>query len=390
MLLRRGNWWRIAALGLAVGWGETLAAQDGGRSPDDLFKQLDKNSDGVIKASEVGEDQTRHFERLIRVADKDGNGELTREEFLEGVRRPDRPAGERPEGDRGPGERGPGDRPRFGPEQLFERFDANKDGKLTLEELPNEARERLRPFFERSGRDAISREDLGRLMAQAGGRPGEGRPGEGRPEGRPMLPRLFQRLDANGDGRLSKEELAKAADQFDAMDENRDGQLDPRELLGPPPGERRPGEGRPEEGRPGERRPEGDRRPEGERRPEGNRPEGPRPEGQNPERRRRGGEGGPPFERILSEMDSNKDGKLSKDEARGPLQQNFDRLDADKDGFITRDEIRRGFSERLREGTGRPEGGRPGARRPDGERPDGKRPPGDRPAGERPPEKKPE
>ena len=51
---------------------------------------------------------------------------------------------------------------------------------------------------------------------------------------------------------------------------------------------------------------------------------------------RRGGPKGPPSpEKILADMDANKDGKISKDEARGPLAGDFERLDADKDGALT-------------------------------------------------------
>jgi Ca2+-binding EF-hand superfamily protein len=52
----------------------------------------------------------------------------------------------------------------------------------------------------------------------------------------------------------------------------------------------------------------------------------------------------PQVERIidsmLERMDTNKDGKISKDEARGPLADNFERLDANKDGFLERNELR--------------------------------------------------
>ena len=42
---------------------------------------------------------------------------------------------------------------------------------------------------------------------------------------------------------------------------------------------------------------------------------------------------------ILKRMDRNKDGKISKAEARGPLKENFDRIDADDDGFISKAEL---------------------------------------------------
>ncbi|MEJ1096570.1 MULTISPECIES: hypothetical protein [unclassified Pseudoxanthomonas] len=39
--------------------------------------------------------------------------------------------------------------------------------------------------------------------------------------------------------------------------------------------------------------------------------------------------------------DANKDGKLSRDEAKGNprMTENFDRLDANKDGFLSKDEL---------------------------------------------------
>jgi Ca2+-binding EF-hand superfamily protein len=44
---------------------------------------------------------------------------------------------------------------------------------------------------------------------------------------------------------------------------------------------------------------------------------------------------------ILERMDTNKDGKISKDEARGPIAENFERIDTNKDGYIDKDELRR-------------------------------------------------
>ena len=51
-----------------------------------------------------------------------------------------------------------------------------------------------------------------------------------------------------------------------------------------------------------------------------------------------GGSGGglPPF---LANMDADGDGKIKKDEARGPIETNFDAIDADSDGFVTAAEI---------------------------------------------------
>jgi Ca2+-binding EF-hand superfamily protein len=44
---------------------------------------------------------------------------------------------------------------------------------------------------------------------------------------------------------------------------------------------------------------------------------------------------------VFERMDANKDGKISKAEAKNFIAQNFDRIDANKDGFIDKDELRR-------------------------------------------------
>lgn len=50
--------------------------------------------------------------------------------------------------------------------------------------------------------------------------------------------------------------------------------------------------------------------------------------------------GGPPSaEQLMGRMDANKDGKLSKDEARGPLSEDFDNLDVNSDGVLTKEEL---------------------------------------------------
>jgi Ca2+-binding EF-hand superfamily protein len=42
---------------------------------------------------------------------------------------------------------------------------------------------------------------------------------------------------------------------------------------------------------------------------------------------------------LVKRLDANKDGKISKEEAKGWLKENFDKLDLNKDGFLDRDEL---------------------------------------------------
>jgi Ca2+-binding EF-hand superfamily protein len=43
---------------------------------------------------------------------------------------------------------------------------------------------------------------------------------------------------------------------------------------------------------------------------------------------------------IMTSLDTDKDGKISRDEAKGRILENFDRLDQNGDGFISREELR--------------------------------------------------
>jgi len=47
----------------------------------------------------------------------------------------------------------------------------------------------------------------------------------------------------------------------------------------------------------------------------------------------------PTFSELLKEMDKNEDGKLSKDEVKGPLKDEFAKIDTDEDGFISKKEF---------------------------------------------------
>lgn len=393
--MQREHWLWGAALAAAIGPAGLAAAQDALPKPADLFKQLDKNADGKLVADEIPQEHRRLFERVQRAGDKNEDGQLTVEEF-EAAHQPDAPSGGSLGGPGGPG----GGRPN--PEEIRERLkqmDRNGDGKISRSEVPDVARERLMPLFDRLGKDELSLEDLGRFSGGQRPEPGqlfgqldkngdgkvsrdelpadarermarifdqadkdeltreefaaafrgamqgppvEGnrpRTADGQPGSRPGMgpfraPRFLQKLDADGDGRLSKSEFAKAPDLFADLDENGDGQLDPRELMGPPPegmgpgtalGGRRPAAGRPEmEGR----RPEGDRP---------GTPQAGRPDGQ-----------------FFARLDKDGDGKLSKDEAPERIQKNFDQLDRNSDGFVDREELASSFRQ------GRP-GGRPPA-----------------------------
>ncbi len=213
----------------------------------------------------------------------------------------------------------------------------------------------------------------GSALAQEGNSPPPGAP-----QGRGNPAEMLKRADADGDGKVSKEEFlnARRADleeAFGRLDTNSDGYIDEAEMTALAERVR---------GGPG-RGPEGMRRPEGEggfRRPDGGRPEGEpgfrrppeggegRPEGmQRPE-----GEGG--FRRPEG-------GPAAGGERAGFMgDQAFSRMDQNGDGVLSKEEFDQGMArlrEAMRGGLGRGEGPPGGFRRPGGPEGEGgfRRPP---------------
>jgi Ca2+-binding EF-hand superfamily protein len=124
-----------------------------------MFRQLDGNQDGQLTAQEIAGEQARLFNRLLRTADLDGDGQLSLAEFDQGLE-PDRPAKQfvQKQPNRLPGS----DELLL----LLAMMDANADGDIRFDEVP----ERLRPFYlrleERIGRTEDRRIVI-RQLAQA-------------------------------------------------------------------------------------------------------------------------------------------------------------------------------------------------------------------------------
>lgn len=435
-------------IGAALSLGQPVWAEDdkpaAAPSPEQIFKELDKNSDGKLTADEVGEDRKRFFERLVRVGDQNDDGKLNAEEFQKASKSDDRPV----EAGRGEAGREGRDRPDF--EQRFKQLDRNSDGKITRDEVPDLAKPFINPLFERFGKDEITKEEFLKARGPQGqGRPGgeSGLPGGGNPE------EFFKRLDTNNDGKLTLDEVPDRGRPFverllKAAGKGNDAAISKDEFMaavariqgavrgenanrGRPEGERRDGDRKPEgdrrpegERRDGDRKPESDRKPEGERRDGDRKPEGaPRdgdrerkpgddrdrkPEGaprdgdgeRKPDGERNRGDGerrpeGAPRDGERRPEGGPRDGGRGPDGAgRRPVPRFFEKLDANHDGRISADEFAKAkdlFKELDENGDGHldprellgpPPGGRDGEMREGGDRPAPGRPPfGDRPAG---------
>ncbi|GAA5222010.1 EF-hand domain-containing protein [Membranihabitans marinus] len=59
----------------------------------------------------------------------------------------------------------------------------------------------------------------------------------------------------------------------------------------------------------------------------------------NQSQAQRGNRQGPPSVEDIFKMDSNEDGKLSKEEVEGPLLEKFSTIDTNNDGYISKEEL---------------------------------------------------
>lgn len=107
---------------------------------------------------------------------------------------------------------------------LFEQRDANSDGLLQRDEIPEAFRERMMAA-DADGDGALSREEIREALSRRQGAPG----GQLSPEERRA--RLMERLDANNDGKLQVEELPeRMRERLSQADADGDGVLSEAEM----------------------------------------------------------------------------------------------------------------------------------------------------------------
>ena len=234
--------WLAAAIGALCAL-PVAADENPGRDSTNsgaLFAQLDSNKDEVLTSDEIPQEKKGLFERLVRVADKNGDGKLSSEEFAAGLAGRSQDAAKKPDAAEPPAH--PEKRPNG--DKLFRRLDTNKDGTLTLNEVPEERRRMVVQVLKRLKKDndaGLTREEFVRVIdgrADGAKRPAKPpRPGQF-PPGGPPRGGLFFLLDADLDGKLSSDEMSAAPEVLKKLDKDGDGSVSADELMaaiGPPP-----------------------------------------------------------------------------------------------------------------------------------------------------------
>ncbi|MFM2094130.1 MAG: hypothetical protein RIS70_1254 [Planctomycetota bacterium] len=261
----------------------------------ELFTKLDRDGDGVLTREEVGDENARMLQRLVRRGDKNQDGKLGRDEFLAAVKEtaeqndPNNPPRPDARPDQNPDRRPP-------PQQIIRQFDKDGDGKLSKDEVPERMRENM------------------------------------------------ERIDTDRDGFVTVEELQSA---FRAMARSRNEAGTPTERPGTPTERPSTPTERPSTPTPGREQLGND--PAAER-PNAGAPDRPAPNAANPEQETRA------IESMFDNRDENRDGKLTADEMPEANRAMFERLRArfgtEGESSLTREQFVKAMRELRRSGQG--------------------------------------
>jgi len=297
-------------------------------SNEALFSQLDQNRDGQLQADEIESQHRRLFDRLLRTADQDRNGQLSEAEFQTGLqpKQAAKPLVKKPSSEI------PGANALL---LLLAKMDVNGDGRVEVKEVPKQFRELFHRIEDRLGGEpdgVLDRRELSYAapkLSQLASRMASAmnldvdlelallpekqwqavqnmvapqRRGELLADPQQAL-KLFKRLDANNDGQVSRDEVpSEGADRFemllDRADGNRDDQLSRAEVMAM----------------------SGQLKNFAANRP------APADLEKN-------------IKRLLKRLDRNGDGKISRQEAPPRMADRFARLDRDNSGQLDRQEL---------------------------------------------------